>query len=182
MNSFHSVIYKSFSALFSFSKVLTAEWTRWCFWSDNRWPGHLCLTRNKSKAFSNGLMDITGHWHCGGMFIFCNRLRAQIHHSCLLVKVIGKADIMLEMNKYPLMPYCCSVIFLRLLDECWSLCRPDRHIRTDCWDDFAMRHSVSNIWGSKKENCKGEWRLPLRYCSGRSTAWWLTQLDENAFT
>lgn len=77
---------------------------------------------------------------------------------------------MLERKKYPLMLYGCSVLFLRLLEECWLLCRPDKHIRTDYSDDFAMRHSVSNIWGSKEENCKGEQKLPLRYCSGRPTA------------
>lgn len=33
-----------------------------------------------------------------GMSIFHNHLGAQLHHLCLLVKVIGKISIMLEMN------------------------------------------------------------------------------------
>lgn len=92
----------------------------------------------------------------GGTFVLHNHSCAQIHPLRLLVKVIGKAAIMLEMNKYPLMLYCWSVLFLRLLDVCWLLCRPDRDVRTDCLDDSAIRHGVSNIWGSKEETSKGE--------------------------
>lgn len=54
---------------------------------------------------------------CDGMFILHNHLCAQIHHSWLLVKTIGKADIMLEVNKYPLMHYWLFVLSLRLLGQ-----------------------------------------------------------------
>lgn len=141
--------------VFSFWKVLTAEWRRCWFWSDNWHPDCLCLTRSKSKTLQNGPMDITGHWRLW-WHVLHNHLCAQIHHSWLLVKVAGKADIMLEVKKYLLMLYCCSVLFLRLLDACWLLCRADRDVRTDCPDDSAIRHSVNNIWGSKEENCQGE--------------------------
>lgn len=49
---------------------------------------------------------------CGGMFILHNHLRTQAQHSWLLV--IGKADIMVEVNKYQLMLYYPSLLFLRL--------------------------------------------------------------------
>ena len=149
----------SLTVLFSFWKVLTRCW----FWSDNQWPDHLCLTRSKSKAFQNGPINLTGHWHLWWHVFSPRHLCAQTHHLWLLVKVIGKAAIMLEVNKNPLMLYCCSVLFLRLLDVCWLLHGPDRDVRTDCPDDSAIRHSVNDIWDSKEENCKGEQRLPLRY-------------------
>lgn len=38
----------------------------------------------------------------------------------------------------------------------WVIFRPGRDTRTDCPGDSAIRQSVSYIWGSKEEKCKGE--------------------------
>lgn len=128
----------SLSVLFSFWKMLTAEWTRCWFWSDNQWLDHFCLQEANERPFKMVPWILLAIGICGAMFILHNQSYAQIYHSWLLARVIRKVDIMLEVNTYPLVLYCCSISLLRLLDMCWLLCRPGRDIRTDS----AMNHSV----------------------------------------
>lgn len=105
--------------LFSIQKVLTVEWTRWWFWSDNRCPDHLCLTGSKSEAFQNGPMDILAIHMCGDMFFLPSHPCTQIHHSWLLFKIIWKADIVLKVEQISAYAFCCLVLVLSFLYLCW---------------------------------------------------------------
>lgn len=138
MNSFHSVIYKLFSDCCSpFGK---------CWQLSGQDVGFDQVINDQIIFAYKKQMKGLSKWSHGyywslafvAMFILHNQSYAQIYHSWLLVRVIGKIDIVLEANTYPLMLYC-SVLLLRLLDICWLLCRPDRDVRTDS----AMNHSVS---------------------------------------